>query len=90
VARRLQSLAEGRQVLCVTHLAVIAAAASQHVRVSKSIQGARTEVALEVLRKRQREEEIARMLSGDASPQAAARHARGLLAQASEGLPAHA
>lgn len=90
VARRLQSLAEGRQVLCVTHLAVIAAGASHHVRVSKSIQGARTEVTLEVLRKRQREEEIARMLSGDASPQAAARHARGLLAKASEGLPVHA
>src|SRR3989454_583040 len=49
VAQKLATAAEGRQVLCVTHLAPIAARAAQHVRLSKSVRGGRTRVAAETL-----------------------------------------
>ncbi len=42
VARRLESLARGRQVLLVTHLPLIACRASSHFRVEKKERGGRT------------------------------------------------
>jgi DNA repair protein RecN (Recombination protein N) len=77
VAQTLAATAEGRQVLCVTHLAPIAAAAGHHLRVGKSVRAGRTRVAAEALDGDDRVEEIARMLGG---PVATAReHARTLL-----------
>lgn len=79
VARKLAQLAVSRQVLGVTHLAVIAAAGNHHLRVLKETDGTSTTVAVETLSGAARQEEIARMLSGDASPEAALRHAEQLL-----------
>jgi len=79
VARKLSDLAGFRQVLCVTHLAVIAAAADQHIRVSKASDGQSTQLHLECLQGQQRESEIARMLSGDAGATASQQLARELL-----------
>ena len=79
VAQKLATAAEGRQVLCVTHLAPIAARAAQHVRLSKSVRGGRTRVAAETLTPDTRVEEIARMLAGDRVTDAARGHARELL-----------
>ncbi|MFN8610157.1 MAG: DNA repair protein RecN [Vulcanimicrobiota bacterium] len=79
VARKLSLLAHQRQVLCVTHLAVIAAAGDQHIRVAKQSDAERTQLELTVLSGKAREAEIARMLSGDAGANTAQRLARELL-----------
>jgi len=79
VARKLDQLGRDRQVLCVTHLAVIAAAANHHILVSKSSDQEHTQLTLSTLQGKSRESEIARMLSGDSGAQSAQRLARELL-----------
>jgi len=79
VAQKLAAAAEGRQVLCVTHLAPIAARAAHHVRVAKSVRGGRTRVSAEVVTGAARVEEIARMVAGDRVTETARGHARELL-----------
>jgi DNA repair protein RecN (Recombination protein N) len=79
VAQKLAAVAQRRQVLCVTHLAPIAAAAQHHVRVAKSVRAGRTRATLGVLKADERVEEIARMLGGDSPTAAALGHARELL-----------
>jgi DNA repair protein RecN (Recombination protein N) len=80
VARTLADAAHGGQALCVTHLAPIAARAAHHVRVSKSVRGGRTRMAVAPLSGDERVEEIARMLGGVTTTTAARAHARDLLA----------
>jgi len=79
VAQKLAAAAEGRQVLCVTHLAPIAARAAHHVRVAKSVRGGRTRVSAEHVTGEARVEEIARMVAGDRVTETARGHARELL-----------
>ena len=80
VGERLRRLAEHRQVLCVTHLPIIAALGSHHVRVFKRAQGGRTVTRLDVLEGADRVEELARMLAGDRVTETTRRQARELLA----------
>ncbi len=54
----------GRQVICVTHLAQIAALADTHFRVEKFEKDGRTETSVERLSAADRAEEVARMLGG--------------------------
>jgi DNA repair protein RecN (Recombination protein N) len=79
VGRTLATAAQGRQVLCVTHLAPIAALAQHHLRVSKSVRGGRTRAAVAALDAAERVDEIARMLGGASVTAAAREHARDLL-----------
>ena len=64
VGNFLRKLAEGAQVLCVTHLPQVASQAHHHQRVSKSVKKGQTVTGLEELNEEQRVEEIARMLGG--------------------------
>jgi len=64
VAQRLQTLGGARQVLCVTHLAIIAAAADRHFVIEKTEQGGRTRTTVRPLDGESRTAEIARMLDG--------------------------
>jgi DNA repair protein RecN (Recombination protein N) len=66
-------------VLCVTHLAPIAALADHHLRVSKSVRGGRARMAVAPLAGDERVEEVARMLGGATTTAAAREHARDLL-----------
>jgi len=79
VAQKLARAAEGRQVLCVTHLAPIAARATHHVRVRKGLRAGRTRVSAEVLTGEARVEEVARMVAGERVTDTARGHARELL-----------
>ena len=79
VAQTLAAAADGRQVLCVTHLAPIAAVADQHLHVTKSVRAGRTRVAVAPLGADERVEEVARMLGGATTTTAARQHARDLL-----------
>jgi DNA repair protein RecN (Recombination protein N) len=79
LAQKLSAVASRRQVLCVTHLAPIAAAAHHHVRVVKSVRAGRTRATVESLKADERVEEIARMLGGEPPTAAALGHARELL-----------
>ncbi|GAB4182318.1 MAG: DNA repair protein RecN [Terrimicrobiaceae bacterium] len=79
VGRRMQELSVGRQVLCITHLPQVAAAADHHFVVSKEVDGGRTRTSLAACEGDSREEELARMLGGRTQKSARA-HARELLA----------
>jgi DNA repair protein RecN (Recombination protein N) len=80
VGERLRRLAGHRQVLCVTHLPMIAALASHHLRVEKLADSGRTSVRVEAVRGETRIAELARMLAGDRATQTTLRQARELLA----------
>jgi DNA repair protein RecN (Recombination protein N) len=79
VGRRLARLAESAQVIVVTHLAQVAAFASNHLRVEKSHDGQVTASSVRQLQGAEREAEMARLLSGMADSDAALTHARELL-----------
>jgi len=79
LARKLRSLASRKQLICVTHLPVIAAAASCHYAVSKRTASGRTRSSVRRLEGEERLAELARMLSGDAVASTAIEHARELL-----------
>lgn len=68
VADRLQRLGEDRQVLCVTHQAVIAAAADQHFAIAKVQEGTGVSTSVRPLRGVERTIEVARMLDGGEGP----------------------
>jgi DNA repair protein RecN (Recombination protein N) len=64
VGRLLQSLGGRRQVLCVTHLAQVAAHADHHYRVVKMSRRGGVSSSLDALAGPSRIDELARMLSG--------------------------
>ena len=80
VGRRLAALAEGGQVLVVTHSPQVAALGAHHWRVQKTVVDDATLSTVVALDSRAREDEIARMLSGDTVTQEARAAARALLA----------
>nr|WP_314842837.1 DNA repair protein RecN [uncultured Microbacterium sp.] len=79
VGRRLARLAEKSQVIAVTHLAQVAAFATNHLSVVKSHDGAVTASSVRRLEGEEREAEMARLLSGLTDSDAALTHARELL-----------
>jgi DNA repair protein RecN (Recombination protein N) len=83
---RLATGAEGRprQVLCVTHLAQLAAFADVHHVVEKGVRGGRTVTTARRVAEEDRVAELARMLGGEATATAGLEHARELLARATE------
>lgn len=77
VGAKMQELGKEHQVLCITHLPQVAAAASAQFVVEKEVRDSRTSTSLRAVEGKKREEEIARMLGG-ASDSALA-HAKELL-----------
>ncbi len=88
VAAALADLGLRHQVLVVTHLAQVAAAASTQVNVTKTVRENQTFALASILTGDDRIAEIARMLSGGVAQESAIDHARDLLS-ASYGKKAH-
>ncbi|WP_417628343.1 DNA repair protein RecN [Pararhodobacter aggregans] len=79
VGRRLRALAEGAQVLVVTHSPQVAALGAHHWRVEKRVEAGATLSHVTPLSAGERVDEIARMLSGDTITEAARGAARALI-----------
>ncbi|HEV2842262.1 MAG TPA: DNA repair protein RecN [Chthoniobacterales bacterium] len=79
VGAKMRTLGAEHQVLCITHLPQVAAAAATHFVVTKEVTGGRTHSRLGEVAGKARNEEIARMLGG--KTESALRHAAALLKQ---------
>ena len=79
VGRMLKDLGAGRQVMCITHLPQVAAAADQQWRVAKSAAGSSVVSRVTVLGRDERIEELARMLGGVRITETTRRHAAEML-----------
>jgi DNA repair protein RecN (Recombination protein N) len=77
VGLKMSQIAKDRQVLCITHLAPVAASARAHYVVSKCVKNGRTWSAIDRLDRPARVTELARMLGGQSN--AARQHAEALL-----------
>ncbi len=80
VGQQLAKLGTFRQVLCITHLAQVAANAHQQILISKS--GDPVEACIDSLEEKQRVEEIARMMGGIEITEQTRAHAEEMLKQA--------
>jgi DNA repair protein RecN (Recombination protein N) len=77
VGAKMRALADGHQLLCITHLPQVAAAAGAQFVVTKEVTGGRTYSRLQLVRGKERRAEIARMLGGQSD--SALKHAATLL-----------
>lgn len=79
VGRKLKSIAQGQQVICVTHLPQVAACGDVHYSIYKSAK--KDSVSMEVieLKTKTRVEEIARLISGEKITKTSLAHAEQLL-----------
>ena len=81
VAEHLKGLAQGKQILCITHLAVIAASADTQIRIWKLQSGDASRTLAQIIDGDSRIEEIARMLAGDEVSAVSRIHAKELLSK---------
>ncbi len=79
VGQLLRQLGHSKQVLCVTHLAQVAAQAHQHIKFAKSASEAGTTGGVALLNREERTGEIARMLGGIEITQQTLAHADEML-----------
>jgi len=79
VGAKMRTLGADHQVLCITHLPQVAAAAATHFVVTKEVKEGRTHSLMSELAGKARQEEIARMLGGKS--ESALKHAATLLIQ---------
>jgi len=85
MAKLMKQMAENQQVIAVTHLPQVAAAADHHLRVSKSSTEQTTVTAVTELQQEERIQELAGMLSGSSISAAAIENASALLGLRSNG-----
>jgi len=81
IGDKLRAIADGRQVLCITHLPQIAAMGHHHLVVEKQLDGGRTVSRVRALDAPARAAELSRMLGGREITEATRRHAKEMLAR---------
>ncbi len=79
IGLKLAQVAKSRQVICVTHLAQVAAYAGHHSRIYKQVEKERTYTHVEVLDREERVRELARINAGENITDIAMESARELL-----------
>ena len=82
IAGKLEALSRKHQVICITHLPQIAAAAAHQFRIDKRFEKERTFTTVRKLDAGERAEEIARLISGTRISEASLQTAREMLATA--------
>lgn len=80
VGRLLRELGESTQVMCVTHLPQVAGCGHHHFYVSKETNGIETETHMQLLDKKSRLQELARLLAGSEVTKNTLANAKELLA----------
>ena len=65
IGRKLHEVSKGRQVICVTHLAQVAAFADHHLLISKNVLEGKTYTTIKQLADSDRVKELARIMGGD-------------------------
>lgn len=82
VGEKMLGIAKKHQVICVTHLAQIAALADAHLMVRKYDDGKNTFVETRQLNEEEKVQRIAQMMGGESDSPSALTHARELIARA--------
>ena len=79
VGEQLRELADGRQLLCITHLPQIASLAARHFSIAKDVSVKPARTTVQTLEKKEVVAELVRMLGAGEDDVAARRHAKELL-----------
>lgn len=79
IAEKIHQVSQFHQVLCITHLAQVAAIADEQLYISKSVSDQRTSTQVATLNDEERSEVIAQMMSGKVLTQASLQLAKELL-----------
>jgi DNA repair protein RecN (Recombination protein N) len=82
VGIKLNSIAQGQQVICVTHLPQVAAHGDHHYLIQKETVNDRVAMTVEELNKKERIKELARLISGEKITKTSLAHAEELLGAA--------
>ena len=82
VGKKMRKLAMQRQVICVTHLAQVAACGQNNFSITKAFNNGQTEVQVHSLTEEQTVEEIARMIGSSGGATAGRQHALDLIKEA--------
>jgi DNA repair protein RecN (Recombination protein N) len=80
VGKKLDDLSRKHQLICITHLPQIARFGNYHYYIEKKVQNGRTTTAIRPMGRKERINELARMLGGEKITQTALEHARTLMA----------
>ena len=84
IGRKLKQASSGRQIICVTHLAQVAAFADTHLLIAKTVQDGRTFTTVQALPQEERVRELARIMGGESITPTVLASARELILQAKE------
>ncbi|MDR2908279.1 MAG: DNA repair protein RecN [Oscillospiraceae bacterium] len=79
IGAKLSEVSRGRQVICVTHLAQVAAFADRHFFIYKEVEEGRTHTRVEELAEGKRAVELARITMGESITETAVNNARELI-----------
>ena len=79
VGEKLKALSKAKQIICITHIPMIACLGDTHFFVSKEIEAGRTYASARTLDREERVNEVARMLAGDKISETTLKQAREML-----------